>query len=197
MNIAKNIILISPDELKPYEKNARVHSPEQIEKIKNSIKEFGFVNPLLVSAKHGVIAGHGRLEAAKKLGLDFVPVIILDHLSDAQQRALVLADNRISEDARWNYDLLKAELIDLEHFDFDLNSIGFSDSELDNLLPELDDEDVPKPATKINQISTSNSEVENNTADTSKKEVVGAKEYSEDQFQNFAHTCPRCSFEFN
>lgn len=143
-NLAKHIELVSPDSLKPYEKNARVHSAEQIEKLKASIKEFGFNNPILVDTTKGVIAGHGRLEAAKRLGLAQVPIVILDHLSEKQKQAFILADNRIAEDARWDYDLLKDALEDLDDSDFDLEAIGFTEAELDSMLA-FDDPNPPAP----------------------------------------------------
>lgn len=147
-NLAKAIELVAPGKLKPYEKNARVHSADQIEKLATSIREYGFANPILVDKDYGVIAGHGRLEAAKKLRLDQVPIIILDYLSDKQKRALILADNRIAEDARWDFGVLKDELGDLEDLELDLSDMGFTDAELDSLLSEIDE----PPATAKPQI---------------------------------------------
>lgn len=130
------------DRLKPYERNARTHSREQIEKIAASMTEFGFTNPILVDGQDGIIAGHGRIEAAKLLGLETVPVVVLDHLSDAQRRAYILADNRLALDAGWDEELLAAEFADLLADDFDLALTGFSDDEIEDLLPEFDDEPV-------------------------------------------------------
>lgn len=97
MNIAQTIEHWPLDRLRPYERNARTHSPEQVAKIAASITEFGFTNPILVDGADGIIAGHGRLMAARDLGLTEVPVIVLDHLTDAQRRAYILADNKLAE----------------------------------------------------------------------------------------------------
>ena len=123
----------------PYAKNARTHDDAQVSQIAGSIAEFGFVNPILVGDDNVIIAGHGRLMAAQQLGLREVPVIVLAHLSEAQRRALVIADNKIAENAGWNEDLLKLELADLKDIGFDLDLIGFSDEELDELLGGDDD----------------------------------------------------------
>jgi ParB-like chromosome segregation protein Spo0J len=123
----------------PYARNPRTHSPEQVMQIAASIVEFGFVNPILVDTDAGILAGHGRLLAAQKLNLKEVPVIVLDHLTPAQRKAYLLADNKLAELAGWDEDLLKLELRDLELADFDLGVIGFSDDELRDLLgdPEV------------------------------------------------------------
>lgn len=124
----------SVDSLRPYARNARTHSDEQVQKIAASIAEFGFNNPILVDARGGIIAGHGRLEAAKLLGMETVPVVELTHLTDSQKRAYILADNRLALDAGWDEEILAAELADLQIEDFDLDIIGFSDDELEGLL---------------------------------------------------------------
>jgi DNA modification methylase len=146
-----------PGELKPYDRNARTHSAAQVEVIARSIREFGFTNPILLDDAGCIIAGHGRLQAAQALGLDSVPTITLAGLSEAQRRALVLADNRIALDAGWDIDLLRGELADLRLEGFDLSLTGFSLEELGNLLdpaaderdpddaPPLPDEPVSKP----------------------------------------------------
>jgi len=131
----------------PYVSNSRTHSDAQVAQIAASIKEFGWTNPILIDGNDGIIAGHGRLLAARKLGMDDVPCIVLSHLSKAQQRALVIADNQLALNAGWNIDLLKAEIEDLKLEDFDINLLGFEDSFLDGLLePEpttgLTDEDA-------------------------------------------------------
>jgi len=126
------------DRLVPYERNARTHSPEQVAQIAASIAEFGFTNPILVASDAGIIAGHGRLEAAKQLGLAEVPVVVLDHLSDAQRRAYVLADNQLALNAGWDADILRVELQELEAQEFDLSLLGFSEDELSELLPEIE-----------------------------------------------------------
>ncbi len=127
-------------DLAPYAANARTHTDEQIAQIVASIEEFGFTNPILAGSDGVIIAGHGRLLAAQRLGLDKVPVITLDHLSEAQRRALVIADNKIAENAGWDEDLLRAELQALQEMDFDLDLVGFSDAELDDLLGDLEAE---------------------------------------------------------
>jgi DNA modification methylase len=134
-------------DLIPYIANSRTHSDAQVAQIAASIKEFGWTNPILVSGDDSIIAGHGRLLAARKLGMEEVPVIVLDHLSKSQQRALVIADNQLALNAGWNMDMLKAEIEDLQLDDFDLNILGFDDKFLDGLLePEptagLTDEDA-------------------------------------------------------
>lgn len=131
------------DRLIPYERNARTHSDEQVAKIAASITEFGFTNPVLVDSKDGIIAGHGRLMAAKVLGLPEVPVIVLDHLTDVQRRAYILADNRLALDAGFDEEILAAELADLEADGFDLELTGFTDEELAELLEEPDAEQLP------------------------------------------------------
>lgn len=139
--LADNIELRSTEELIPYAKNARTHSENQVSQIAASITEFGFTNPILVDGEKGIIAGHGRLMAAKKLGLDQVPVVILDHLSDAQKRAYIIADNKLAENAGWDEEILTHELADLKDLNFDLDVIGFEDQELEKLLSNLYDSD--------------------------------------------------------
>lgn len=128
------------DSLVPYVNNARTHSDEQVAQIAASIREFGWTNPILVDGERGLIAGHGRLKAARMLGLTEVPVIELSHLSAAQKRAYVLADNRLAENAGWDKELLALELSELQTSEFDLGLLGFSDDELDDLLNSGDKE---------------------------------------------------------
>ena len=136
--------------LVPYAKNARTHSDEQIMQIAASIAEFGFTNPILVDTNAGIIAGHGRLLAAQKLSLPEVPVIVLDHLTETQKRAYIIADNKLALNAGWNEEVLAAELAQLEREGFDLELIGFTDSELEEMLrdehaTEADPDAVPAP----------------------------------------------------
>ncbi|QXP89179.1 site-specific DNA-methyltransferase [Methylococcus capsulatus] len=149
------------DKLLPYARNARQHSDEQIAQIAASIAEFGFVNPCLVGADGVLVAGHGRLAAARKLGLSTVPVVVLDHLTPTQRRALVLADNRLAELSTWDNDLLRIELEALQDDGFDLDLTGFDADALADLLageepehegqteddavPEMPEEPVSKP----------------------------------------------------
>ena len=135
----------------PYARNPRTHSDAQVSKIAGSIVEFGWTNPILVDGDNGIIAGHGRLAAARKLGLDVVPVIELAHLTAAQKRALVIADNRLALDAGWDEELLTLELAELSEAGYDLALTGFEDTEIENLIfgdesgkdadAEMDDEE--------------------------------------------------------
>ena len=154
ITMAKRIELWPVDRLKPYERNARTHSTEQVAQIAASIVEFGFTNPILVDSNDGIIAGHGRLTAAQELGLKTVPVVVLDHLSERQRKAYIIADNQLALNAGWDTDLLRSELQDLAEQDFDISLIGFSDEELADLLPDVEElppeelgnpDDVPEP----------------------------------------------------
>ncbi len=131
---ARSVAQRAVSELIPYANNARTHSEAQVAQIASSIREFGFNNPVLVDGGNGIIAGHGRVLAAAKLGLQKVPVIELTHLSDAQKRAYILADNRLAENAGWDRELLALELGDLADLGLDLGEIGFDGAELDALL---------------------------------------------------------------
>jgi DNA modification methylase len=158
--MVKHIELWLIDKLIPYGRNPRTHSDTQIAQIAASISEFGFNSPILVDTTNGIIAGHGRLLAARKLGLTEVPVIVLDHLSEAQKRAYIIADNQLALNAGWDEDLLRVELTALQQEDFDVSVIGFEDVELARLLAAQDgaegltDEDaVPELAqTPISQL---------------------------------------------
>ena len=124
------------DRLLPYIRNARTHSDEQVAQVAASIQEFGWTNPILVGSDGVVIAGHARLAAARKLGMEEVPVIVLDHLTPAQRRALVLADNKLALNAGWDEEMLRVEFESLKEEDFNLNVVGFSDAEIEALLRE-------------------------------------------------------------
>ncbi|MCL4783524.1 MAG: site-specific DNA-methyltransferase [Bryobacterales bacterium] len=124
------------DRLIPYARNPRTHTDEQVAQIAASIAEFGWTNPVLVGADGVVIAGHARLIAARKLALAEVPVIVLDHLTEAQRRALVIADNRLALNAGWDEDMLRVEIDALREVDFDLDVLGFGDQELEALLTD-------------------------------------------------------------
>jgi DNA modification methylase len=123
----------------PYERNARTHSAEQVAQIVASIREFGFTNPILVDGADGILAGHGRLAAAKEMGLAEVPVIVLDHLSAAQRKAYILADNQLALNAGWDMELLRFELGELGELGFDLSLLGFDDEQLAELAPEVEE----------------------------------------------------------
>jgi DNA modification methylase len=124
----------SIDRLLPYIRNARTHTEQQVAQVAASIREFGWTNPILVAADGTIIAGHARLAAARKLKMTEVPVIVLDHLTEAQRRALVLADNRLALDAGWDEEMLRVELASLQEDGFDLDVVGFTDEELEDLL---------------------------------------------------------------
>ena len=138
--------------LLPYARNARTHSEEQVAQIAASIAEFGFTNPILAGSDGVIVAGHGRLAAAQKLGMEVVPVVVLDHLSATQRRALVIADNRIAENAGWDEAMLRVELVSLQDDDFDLALTGFDADDLADLLAgedadgagQTDDDAVPE-----------------------------------------------------
>lgn len=139
------------DDLIPYVNNARTHSDDQVTQIASSIKEFGFNNPILTDGENGVIAGHGRLLAAKKLGLETVPTIELSGLSEAQKKAYILADNKIALNSGWDEEILKLELDDLQLQGVNLETVGFLDEELSELIASDDqsepkeNEEVPEP----------------------------------------------------
>jgi DNA modification methylase len=122
------------DDLIPYAQNARTHSDQQVAQIAASMTEFGFTNPILIAEDNTIIAGHGRLMASKMLNLATVPVIRLNHLDETQRRALVIADNKIAENAGWDEDLLRQEIHVLDDLDFDIDILGFSEDDLENIL---------------------------------------------------------------
>ncbi len=137
-------------DLIPYARNSRTHSDAQVAKIAASIREFGFLNPIIVDGANGIVAGHGRVMAAQKLGLSVVPVIEAGHLTEAQKRAYVLADNRLALDAGWDLEMLRVELTDLKAMDFDLSLTGFEIGEIGKLMLDpngglTDPDDIPPP----------------------------------------------------
>ena len=152
----------------PYANNSRTHSDEQVTQIAASIKEFGFTNPVLIDGDGGIIAGHGRTMAAKKLGMKEVPCIVLDGLSKAQIKAYVIADNKLALNSGWDDELLKIELEQLEELDFDLSLIGFDGAELANMF--LDGADLVEDS-KTKEIDTNDFEM--------------------------SCICPKCGFEFD
>lgn len=148
-------------DLIPYARNTRTHSDEQVNQIVSSIKEFGFTNPVLIDEENMIIAGHGRVLAANKLKLKKIPTVSLTHLTEAQKRAYIIADNRLALNAGWDEDMLRVELQDLDSLDFDINLLGFDEREIDSLLSSvndgLTDEDaVPElpeePTTKLGDL---------------------------------------------
>ena len=133
--------LISTDKLVPYVNNARTHSAEQILKLRSSLREFGFVNPIIIDKDFNVIAGHGRLMAAKEEGINEVPCVFADFLTEAQKKAYILADNRMAMDAGWDEELLKIEMEELQNLGYDLGYTGFDEKELAELFG-IDDKEV-------------------------------------------------------
>ena len=159
--------------LVPYARNSRTHSDEQVAQIAASIREFGFCNPVLIDGEGTIIAGHGRVMAATRMKLETVPCLRLTHLTDAQKRAYVIADNRLALNSGWDTEMLANELSDLHADDFDMGLMGFDPSELETLLGfEAGGQTSQDPP------ASSSSEVDVDGFS------MGAK-------------CPRCSFEFN
>ena len=156
-------------DLIPYARNSRTHSDEQIDQIARSIQEFGFLAPLIVNEKNEIIAGHGRLMAAKKIGLDEVPCIQADHLTDEQRRAYVIADNKLTLNSDWDFDLLKVELADLAGDDFDIELTGFSLGEIANMT--LDGTNLVRAESPY--------------------------DFKEVEVSNMECICPKCGFEFD
>ena len=161
---------IPPANLIPYARNSRTHSPDQVAQIAGSIREFGFTNPVLIDADDGIIAGHGRVMGAQKLGMETVPCIRLSHLTETQKRAYIIADNKLALNAGWNDELLGLELSDLREDDFDLGLLGFDDFAIEQFLnpPERDDS---APESSGGEIDVDGMQME--------------------------CACPKCGFEFN
>ena len=131
--------LVPINKLVPYANNARTHSPEQIAKLRSSLREFGFINPVIIDRDYGVIAGHGRILAARQEGITAVPCVFVDHLTEAQKKAYILADNRMAMDAGWDEELLRIEIESLQAADFDPLLTGFDDNELADLFRDKED----------------------------------------------------------
>lgn len=145
MRTTTELTLVSTDKLIPYVNNARTHSKEQIAKLRSSLREFGFINPVIIDKDFNIIAGHGRVEAAKEEGIREVPCVLVDYLTEAQKKAYILADNRMALDAGWDEELLRVELEALEGMSYDLGLTGFDEKELDELFkgdePEVKDDE--------------------------------------------------------
>lgn len=131
---------IKTDELLPYARNSRTHSSDQVAQIAASIKEFGFTNPVLIDDDNSIIAGHGRVMAARRLNLKDVPCIRLSHLNESQKRAYVIADNKLALNAGWDDELLALEIKDLQEVDFDISLLGFEDAELEKIMAAVAEE---------------------------------------------------------
>jgi hypothetical protein len=126
--------LVPLSKLVPYVNNARTHSPEQLTKLRSSLREFGFINPVIIDRDFNVIAGHGRIAAAKEEGITEVPCVFVDYLTEAQKKAYILADNRMALDAGWDEELLRIEIESLQGADFDVSLTGFGEDEIADLF---------------------------------------------------------------
>ena len=136
MRTTTEMKLVPIDRLVPYINNARTHSPEQINKLRSSLREFGFINPVIIDRDYGVIAGHGRILAAKEEGITEVPCVFADYLTEAQKKAYIIADNRMAMDAGWDEELLRVEIEALQAEAFDVSLTGFDPNEIDDLFKE-------------------------------------------------------------
>ena len=144
MNTTTKMELVDINKLIPYVNNARTHSPEQVKKLQSSLREFGFINPVIIDDKFNIVAGHGRILAAQAEGIKEVPCVYVDYLTEAQKKAYILADNRMAMDAGWDEEMLKVELEALQGMDFDLAMTGFDEKELADLFKdesEVQDDD--------------------------------------------------------
>lgn len=144
MTTTTEMRLVPLDKLIPYANNARTHSPAQINKLRSSLREFGFINPIIIDRDYGIIAGHGRVLAAREEGISEVPCVFADHLTEAQKKAYILADNRMALDAGWDEELLRIEIEALQSEAFDVGLAGFDDAELSKLFDagkEVKDDD--------------------------------------------------------
>lgn len=142
MKTTEELKLIDIDELIPYANNARTHSKDQINKLRSSLREFGFINPILIDKDYNILAGHGRVMAAREEGIKEVPCVLVEHLTEAQKKAYILADNRLAMDAGWDDELLALELENLKELDFDIDFTGFDAAEIDELFSNIHDKDV-------------------------------------------------------
>ena len=159
---------VEVDRLIPYARNSRTHDEAQVSQIAGSIREFGFTNPVLIDSENGIIAGHGRVMAAGKLGMDKVPCIRLGHLTETQKRAYIIADNKLALNSGWDEELLGLELAELREEDFDLGLVGFDADTIEAMLNPPD----PTPE------ESSGGEID----------VDGME---------MECTCPKCGFEFD
>lgn len=171
IKVVKDFQLVEVEKLVPYINNARTHSPAQINKLRASIREFGFISPLVIDRDFNVLVGHGRLEAAKEEEYTKVPCVFADNLTEAQKKAYILADNRMAMDAGWDEELLKIEMEELQAADFDMGLTGFREDEIADLFAVKEDPD----------------------------DTGSNKEFDEGEFRDeeFKHECPRCGFKFN
>ena len=139
MKTTTDMQLVPVSKLVPYVNNARTHSPEQVMKLRSSLREFGFINPIIIDRDYGIIAGHGRILAAKEEGITEVPCVFVDYLTEAQKKAYILADNRMAMDAGWDEELLRVEIEALQGEAFDVSLTGFDEMELADLFKDGSD----------------------------------------------------------
>ena len=142
MKTTTDMQLVAVEKLVPYVNNARTHSPEQLTKLRSSLREFGFINPVIIDREFNVIAGHGRIAAAKEEGITEVPCVFVDYLTEAQKKAYILADNRMALDAGWDEELLRIEIESLQGADFDVSLTGFCEDEIADLFAGDGEKDV-------------------------------------------------------
>ena len=142
MKTTTDMQLVPISKLVPYVNNARTHSPEQVMKLRSSLREFGFINPIIIDRDYGIIAGHGRLLAAKEEDITEVPCVFVDYLTEAQKKAYILADNRMAMDAGWDEELLRVEIEALQGEAFDVSLTGFDEKELADLFKDGSDSDA-------------------------------------------------------
>lgn len=156
------IVYKNVDDLIPYARNAKIHDENNINLIAGSIKSFGFNNPVLLDGENGIIAGHGRVLASKKLGIKQIPTIELQGLSDAEKRAYIIADNRLTEKSEWDKEILSLELQDLNELGIDLNSIGFDENDINKMIgtPESDTSEEVAYKEQLNIVVECSSEEE-------------------------------------
>ena len=147
------VVQVPVADLIPYVNNSRTHDDKQLDQIAASIREFGFTNPILIDEQHSIIAGHGRLQAARKLKLTEVPCIVLEGLTEAQKKAYVIADNKLALNAGWDLDLLRVEIEALQELDFDVSLIGFDADELQQIIAEINfDPATEEDQSKLDQL---------------------------------------------
>ncbi|MEY8304858.1 site-specific DNA-methyltransferase [Anaerosalibacter bizertensis] len=142
MKTTEELKLINIDELIPYANNARTHSKDQINKLRSSLREFGFINPILIDKDYNILAGHGRVMAAREEGIKEVPCVLVEHLTEAQKKAYILADNRLAMDAGWDDEMLALELENLKELDFDMDLTGFDAAEIEDLFSKIHDKEI-------------------------------------------------------
>lgn len=175
----ENLVEQNIENLKPYERNSRIHSVGQIMQIEKSITEFGWTTPILVDEENTIIAGHARYRAAKNLGIKKVPTLLAKGWTDQQKQAFVIADNRISENSSWDMGLLHAELRELAESGFDIDLTGFDDSMLSNFTPNIPDIDF---------------------SEVSQSDILKAQERQNDLTNTNVHVkeviCPHCDMKF-